>query len=126
MLGTQIIATLIAVYGLFMTPLGWKWAGFVWAYALIFFLINDRIKLITYKILDRKKAKTLVTLLRKPEGKDISDSKNPLIIEPDTISVTKIEDKKKDETKPAKQSDAKVTETNDSDVISEPETNNPR
>ena len=125
-LGTQIIATLIAVYGLFMTPLGWKWAGFVWAYALIFFLINDRIKLITYKILDRKKAKTLVTLLRKPEGKDISDSKNPLIIEPDTISVTKIEDKKKDETKPAKQSDAKVTETNDSDVISEPETNNPR
>jgi H+-transporting ATPase len=28
-LGTQTIATLIAVYGLFMTPLGWKWAGFV-------------------------------------------------------------------------------------------------
>ena len=30
-LGTQIVATLIAVYGLFMTPLGWRWAGFVWA-----------------------------------------------------------------------------------------------
>ena len=29
-LGTQIIATLIAVYGLFMTPLGWGWAAFVW------------------------------------------------------------------------------------------------
>ena len=29
-LGTQAIATLIAVYGLFMTPLGWGWAGFVW------------------------------------------------------------------------------------------------
>ena len=28
--GTQAIATLIAVYGLFMTPLGWGWAGFVW------------------------------------------------------------------------------------------------
>ena len=25
-LGTQIVATLIAVYGLFMTPLGWGWA----------------------------------------------------------------------------------------------------
>ena len=32
-LGTQMVATLIAVYGVFMTPLGWKWAGFVWAYA---------------------------------------------------------------------------------------------
>jgi hypothetical protein len=28
-LGTQIMATLIAVYGLFMTPLGWGWALFV-------------------------------------------------------------------------------------------------
>jgi len=26
-LGTQIVATLIAVYGLFMTPLGWGWLG---------------------------------------------------------------------------------------------------
>ena len=33
-LGTQTVATLIAVYGLFMTPLGWGWAGFVWGYAL--------------------------------------------------------------------------------------------
>ena len=51
-LGTQIVATLIAVYGLFMTPLGWGWAGFVWGYALIWFLINDRIKLLAYKIFD--------------------------------------------------------------------------
>jgi H+-transporting ATPase len=28
-LGTQIVATLIAVYGLFMAPLGWGWALFV-------------------------------------------------------------------------------------------------
>ena len=26
-LGTQTVATLIAVYGLFMTPLGWGWAA---------------------------------------------------------------------------------------------------
>jgi H+-transporting ATPase len=51
-LGTQIIATLIAVYGLFMAPLGWKWAGFVWAYALLWALINDRVKLLAYKIFD--------------------------------------------------------------------------
>ena len=31
--GTQTVATLIAVYGVFMTPLGWGWALFVWGYA---------------------------------------------------------------------------------------------
>jgi H+-transporting ATPase len=51
-LGTQMIATLIAVYGLFMTPLGWGWALFVWGYALAWFLINDRIKLLAYRIFD--------------------------------------------------------------------------
>ena len=51
-LGTQTIATLIAVYGLFMTPLGWGWALFVWGYALAWFLINDRVKLLAYRIFD--------------------------------------------------------------------------
>ena len=55
-LGTQIIATLIAVYGLFMTPLGWKWAGFVWGYAIVWALVNDRIKLLAYRIFDPTKA----------------------------------------------------------------------
>jgi H+-transporting ATPase len=55
-LGTQTIATLIAVYGLFMAPLGWKWAGFVWGYALAWFLINDRVKLLAYRVLDHTKA----------------------------------------------------------------------
>ncbi len=52
------MATLIAVYGLFMTPLGWGWAGFVWGYALLWFLLNDRIKLLAYRIFDRVKTKT--------------------------------------------------------------------
>ncbi len=51
-LGTQIVATLIAVYGLFMTPLGWGWALFVWVYALAWFLVNDRLKLLAYRIFD--------------------------------------------------------------------------
>ncbi|MEO6911881.1 MAG: hypothetical protein ABI158_13260, partial [Edaphobacter sp.] len=55
-LGTQIIATLIAVYGLFMTPLGWKLAGLVWGYAILCFLITDRVKLVGYHFLDRAKA----------------------------------------------------------------------
>jgi H+-transporting ATPase len=56
-LGTQTLATLIAVYGLFMTPLGWGWALFVWGYALAWFLVNDRVKLLAYRILDPAKAK---------------------------------------------------------------------
>jgi H+-transporting ATPase len=50
--GTQTVATLIAVYGVFMAPLGWKWAGFVWAYAITWALINDRVKLVAYRIFD--------------------------------------------------------------------------
>ena len=57
-LGTQTIATLIAVYGLFMTPLGWGWAAFVWGYALIWFLLSDRVKLRAYRILDPARSTT--------------------------------------------------------------------
>jgi H+-transporting ATPase len=53
--GTQAVATLIAVYGLFMTPLGWGWAAFVWGYALAWFLVNDRVKLLAYRLLDPPK-----------------------------------------------------------------------
>jgi H+-transporting ATPase len=70
-LGTQTIATLIAVYGLFMAPLGWKWAGFVWGYAIAWALVNDRIKLLAYKIFDRVKAdpKTDAIVVAKPDAK---------------------------------------------------------
>jgi H+-transporting ATPase len=61
--GTQTIATLIAVYGVFMAPLGWKWAGFVWAYALLWALVNDRVKLLAYRIFDPAKP---ALLSRKP------------------------------------------------------------
>jgi H+-transporting ATPase len=55
-LGTQIVATLIAVYGLFMTPLGWTYAGLVWGYAILWALFTDRIKLLAYRVLDHVKA----------------------------------------------------------------------
>jgi H+-transporting ATPase len=64
--GTQAIATLIAVYGLFMTPLGWGWAGFVWGYALIWFLVTDRVKLLAYRVLDHIKAETKTEAKMKP------------------------------------------------------------
>ncbi|MGE2737648.1 plasma-membrane proton-efflux P-type ATPase [Mycolicibacterium vaccae] len=55
-IATQLIATLIAVYGVLMTPLGWAWAGVVWAYALAWFLVEDRVKLVTQHWLDRHPA----------------------------------------------------------------------
>ena len=59
-LGTQVIATVIAVYGIFMAPLGWKFAGLVWGYALVWFVVNDRVKLLAYRILDRRSANAKV------------------------------------------------------------------
>jgi H+-transporting ATPase len=50
--GTQAIATLIAVYGVFMTPLGWGYAALVWGYALAWFVVNDWVKLLAYRIFD--------------------------------------------------------------------------
>jgi H+-transporting ATPase len=62
--GTQIIATFIAVYGFLMPPLGWGWAGFVWGYALLWFLVTDPVKLLAYRIFDP------VKVVAKPEAKE--------------------------------------------------------
>jgi len=51
-IGTQALATFIAVYGIFMTPIGWGYAALVWGYALTWFLVTDRIKLLAYQVLE--------------------------------------------------------------------------
>jgi H+-transporting ATPase len=62
--GTQVVATLIAVYGVgLVTPLGWAYAGIVWGYAFAWFLLTDPVKLLAYKVLDTIKADT------KPQAK---------------------------------------------------------
>jgi H+-transporting ATPase len=80
-LGTQIVATLIAVYGLFMTPLGWGWAGFVWGYALLWFLVNDNVKLLAYRIFDPVKksaTKPEIKVASQPDAKgDAKTSAKP-------------------------------------------------
>ncbi|MFZ0428489.1 MAG: plasma-membrane proton-efflux P-type ATPase [Acidobacteriota bacterium] len=50
--GTKLLATLAAVYGILMPAIGWHWALVVWGYALAWFLVTDRVKLATYRILD--------------------------------------------------------------------------
>lgn len=77
-LGTQIVATLIAVYGFFMMPLGWGWAGFVWGYALVWFFINDRVKLLAYRIFDP------VRVAAKPEAKEESKTVSNIEFKPET------------------------------------------
>lgn len=42
--GTEVIGTLFAVYGLFITPIGWENALLIWGYALVWFFIGDAVK----------------------------------------------------------------------------------
>jgi len=53
--GTQLVATLVAVFGLFMTPIGWGWAALVWGYALAWFFVNDWVEIWALHIFDPKK-----------------------------------------------------------------------
>ncbi len=50
--GTQIIATLIVVFGFILPPIGWRLALFVWIYAGAWFVLNDVVKLGAYKVFD--------------------------------------------------------------------------
>jgi H+-transporting ATPase len=50
---TQLGGTFVAVYGVFMSPLGWVLGVFIWAYALAFFFINDFVKISIYKLVHR-------------------------------------------------------------------------
>jgi H+-transporting ATPase len=42
-----------------MAPLGWCRAGFISGYALVWFLVNDRVKLIAYQVFDATAAPPL-------------------------------------------------------------------
>jgi H+-transporting ATPase len=62
-MGAQTIATLAAVYGFLMTPIGWGPALLVWAYALAWFAFNDGVKLVAYRIFDPE-ARPLLSVRR--------------------------------------------------------------
>jgi H+-transporting ATPase len=49
---TQIVATLITVYGILLPAMGWRLAGIVWGYCLLGFVIIDFAKIGFYKLLD--------------------------------------------------------------------------
>ena len=48
---TAILGTLIAVYGIFISAIGWEHALWMWLYALAWFVFNDIVKVSTYRLL---------------------------------------------------------------------------
>ncbi|MGD8440494.1 MAG: plasma-membrane proton-efflux P-type ATPase [Holophagae bacterium] len=64
---TKLLATLAAVYGLLMSPIGWRWAGLVWLYSVVWFLFNDVAKRAAYRLLDsiRHEPATITTSNRR-------------------------------------------------------------
>jgi H+-transporting ATPase len=56
--GTEVVATIFAVYGSLMTPIGWTWALGVRGYAVAWFLVNDRVKLLAYRVFDPATGRT--------------------------------------------------------------------
>ncbi len=52
---TQLIATLITVYGILLPAMGWELALFVWGYSLMMFLVTDILKTALCSYLDKKR-----------------------------------------------------------------------
>jgi H+-transporting ATPase len=53
---TQVLGTLVAVYGVFMHPIGWTWALGVWAYALAWLPIESAVAVGVRRLVDRHAA----------------------------------------------------------------------
>ena len=53
---TQLLGTLVVVYGWFMAPAGWPYALLIWVYALVSFFVASTIKIGVYRLLDHRSA----------------------------------------------------------------------
>jgi len=109
--GTQAVATVIAVYGIWLMPaLGWKYAAVVWGYALAWFLVTDPIKLLAYRVLDHFKAETKMKTkaVAKPDAKADASKPDPKAGDPKADAKTDSQPKATAEPKPdASKPDAK-------------------
>jgi H+-transporting ATPase len=120
-LGTQILATFIAVYGLLMPPLGWTFAGFVWGYALVWALLSDRVKLLAYRIFDPVKSKAEENVKAAPKTNFLKEVLNML---KEHMPKTKDKPEAADKAKPEAESKTEPetgTETETKDTIPETE-----
>jgi len=56
-LGTQVIAAMIAGFGILITPIPWSYIGLIWVYCLIWVIIEDQSKLAMYRHLRMSSAR---------------------------------------------------------------------
>lgn len=61
---TQIVGTLVVVYGWLMAPTGWRLALLVWGYAIVSFLIASAIKVGIYRQMEHRAARQARYLAR--------------------------------------------------------------
>jgi H+-transporting ATPase len=52
--GTEIMGTFIAAEGWLVTPIGWGYALLIWGYALAWLVVNDVVKMLTYRFLHQR------------------------------------------------------------------------
>ena len=50
---TQLLATIFAVYGILVAPIGWTLALIAWGYAFGWFIILDLVKVFTYRVMSK-------------------------------------------------------------------------
>jgi hypothetical protein len=50
---TRIIGALVAIFGIFMASMSWKEVGYIWLYATAWFIINDFLKVWTFKLIKK-------------------------------------------------------------------------
>jgi H+-transporting ATPase len=52
---TALIGTGIGLYSFnLMTKISWEWAAFLWAYAAVWFVFNDMVKMVLLHILKKR------------------------------------------------------------------------
>jgi len=50
---SRVIGSAIGYFGIFMPAISLSTLALIWLYATVWFLINDQVKVLTYKVLDR-------------------------------------------------------------------------
>lgn len=73
---TQLLGTLVVVYGVAMAPIGWGLALFVWAYTIGSFFVANVVKVATHGLLDQRMG-SHARHLRRVEG-SLAHASHPL------------------------------------------------
>jgi H+-transporting ATPase len=94
--GTQLLATSICLFGFLVTPLWWGWAALVWGYALCWFLLTDPLKLLAYRYIDATKK----AAPRRQEDDEVGEAKTK-VVDPEESKVAPGPDAKSNEPKPS-------------------------